>query len=356
MKTQLDKTGRMPERNAVVDIYKGIGIILMMMGHIGFGGFVDHTIHAFHMPMFFFVSGFLFKEIADRNLKGILLRKTQSLLVPYFLFGLGHYLLWMVFPVFRQGEVNLNPLWHLLWENTTKLPIAGALWFLTALLWTNVIFLLLRKKIENDKELTIWIVLLVTAAHLCLKILPFRLPWALDAGIIGMGFFLAGYLLQKKKEHKVISHLLHMPLWQLLPAGIVCLVLILVNDDVNMRTGQYACAELFWVNALAASVLLFVLAGYLQKWEEKVKLLAVVNVLLKEIGAHAITYVCLNQIVLLVWQMLLSRFETEDNTLVKLVIRCTVLVLSVGTIEFAEKYLKISKVTNIRIKGKELGR
>ena len=102
-----------PGRNAVVDSYKGIGIFLMMMGHIGFGGFVDHTIHAFHMPMFFFVSGFLFKETADRPLKAIFSRKMRSLLVPYFLFGLGHYLLWMIFPVFRQGEVNLNPLWHL---------------------------------------------------------------------------------------------------------------------------------------------------------------------------------------------------------------------------------------------------
>lgn len=50
------------KRIEYVDIYRGIGIILMIMGHIGFGGKFDIWIHAFHMPMFFFISGFLHKE------------------------------------------------------------------------------------------------------------------------------------------------------------------------------------------------------------------------------------------------------------------------------------------------------
>lgn len=42
-----------------IDILKGIGIILMIMGHIGFGGIFDFYIHAFNMPLFFFVSGYM---------------------------------------------------------------------------------------------------------------------------------------------------------------------------------------------------------------------------------------------------------------------------------------------------------
>lgn len=41
-------------------IYIAVGIVLMVMGHIGFGKVFDILIHAFHMPMFFFVSGFLY--------------------------------------------------------------------------------------------------------------------------------------------------------------------------------------------------------------------------------------------------------------------------------------------------------
>lgn len=42
------------------DIFRGLGIILMIMGHIGFGRYFDYFIHAFHMPMFFFAGGHSF--------------------------------------------------------------------------------------------------------------------------------------------------------------------------------------------------------------------------------------------------------------------------------------------------------
>ena len=45
-----------------IDILKSFGIILMIMGHIGFGSIFDYWIHAFHMPMFYLISGFLYKK------------------------------------------------------------------------------------------------------------------------------------------------------------------------------------------------------------------------------------------------------------------------------------------------------
>ena len=41
-----------------MDIFRGIGIILMIMGHIWFGQIFDTFKAAFHMPMFFIISGF----------------------------------------------------------------------------------------------------------------------------------------------------------------------------------------------------------------------------------------------------------------------------------------------------------
>ena len=52
----MEETKRIDE----VDILKGIGIILMITGHIEFGSVYDKWIHSFHMPMFFIISGFLF--------------------------------------------------------------------------------------------------------------------------------------------------------------------------------------------------------------------------------------------------------------------------------------------------------
>lgn len=54
MKAQKDN---LTDRLNYIDCFRAIGICLMIMGHVGFGGHFDKWIHAFHMPMFFFVSG-----------------------------------------------------------------------------------------------------------------------------------------------------------------------------------------------------------------------------------------------------------------------------------------------------------
>lgn len=60
----------MKERCRYMDIFRAFGIILMVMGHINFGKHFDHFIHAFHMPMFFFVSEKLFTETKLKVLMG----------------------------------------------------------------------------------------------------------------------------------------------------------------------------------------------------------------------------------------------------------------------------------------------
>lgn len=43
-----------------IDIFRAFGIILMIMGHVKFGSIFNKWIHAFHMPMFFFISGWFY--------------------------------------------------------------------------------------------------------------------------------------------------------------------------------------------------------------------------------------------------------------------------------------------------------
>ena len=54
-----------------IDIFRSFGIILMVMGHIGYGKAFDLFIHAFHMPMFFWISGYLFSYKAKEEISFI---------------------------------------------------------------------------------------------------------------------------------------------------------------------------------------------------------------------------------------------------------------------------------------------
>ena len=76
------------KRLEYLDVAKGIGILLVYIGHCFLNpeSWSFRWIYSFHMPLFFFISGMLFNFHRDDGLKLYALKKTISLLVPYILF------------------------------------------------------------------------------------------------------------------------------------------------------------------------------------------------------------------------------------------------------------------------------
>jgi fucose 4-O-acetylase-like acetyltransferase len=71
-----------------IDIAKGFGILTVVAGHI-YEGDIRRIIFIFHMPLFFFISGYLFKP--DLNRMHYFKKKSYHLLVPYIAFLLPIY-------------------------------------------------------------------------------------------------------------------------------------------------------------------------------------------------------------------------------------------------------------------------
>lgn len=86
-----------------IDVAKGIGIVLVVMGHTivpqlketEIGGFIWNFIYNFHMPLFFFISGWLFeRRLEHYTSKGKFISdKLKFLMLPYLTFSIIAYLL-----------------------------------------------------------------------------------------------------------------------------------------------------------------------------------------------------------------------------------------------------------------------
>ena len=63
-----------------LDFVRGICIIYMIMGHIAYKPIIDHYIHAFHMPLFFVVSGF-FLINTNMTIKEYFIKMIKKLLI-----------------------------------------------------------------------------------------------------------------------------------------------------------------------------------------------------------------------------------------------------------------------------------
>lgn len=74
------------ERDYVMDMMKGIGIILVVFGHVIQNVYI---INSFHMPLFFVLAG---AAVAYSKSKSSVTKRAKRLLFPYFIIILVHVL------------------------------------------------------------------------------------------------------------------------------------------------------------------------------------------------------------------------------------------------------------------------
>ena len=80
-----------------IDVLKGIGIILVVIGHVNTKGFLVQWLYTFHMPLFFALSGYiLYKFGKNIPFRKFLLKRTKSILWPFILFRLLLFIYWIV--------------------------------------------------------------------------------------------------------------------------------------------------------------------------------------------------------------------------------------------------------------------
>ena len=186
-----------------LDSAKGFGILLVVLGHASLLGPLNHFLFAFHMPLFFIISGVLFKP---RPLGVIFRRKTQSLLVPYFVFAFLTFIYWSVVERrFRPGSysvpdaaINIVVARGGIEHN----PYNVVLWFLPCLFITEIMFSAIHMIVNRGSLgrraggiaiVCSCIVSFLIGGWLQSLDLP-RLPFTLDIIPFSYGFYAIGYV------------------------------------------------------------------------------------------------------------------------------------------------------------------
>lgn len=123
------------KRLQYLDIAKGIGIFLVLWGHLLPDGFLDDFIYAFHMPLFFFLSGFLLCKKRKETKKDWKMKLFYQLIVPYLCFSF-FYLLWELV-VIKETAIGMI---YLAWQTVTFRGMAP-LWYLASLYFAEIVFL-----------------------------------------------------------------------------------------------------------------------------------------------------------------------------------------------------------------------
>lgn len=323
-----------------IDIFRGFGIVLMIMGHIYFGDKFDFYIHAFHMPMFFFVTGFFFRS-KEIEIAEFIKKKFMTLLIPYLSFSVMH----CIFYLILNKTFHISLLYHVMLINTDGMPIAGALWFLTALFFVDILYFVLDRKFkDNMKVFTLIIVFFAAAGTAVPMLMNIRLPWAIDISFVSLGFCHIGRLISQNRSNKIIAYMLNMNIFYTIAVIAVFSITVFVNGYVNMRKGEYSIVPLFWLNAIGLIIGWLNLARIIDSSLSNAPVVDKVIGEMKFIGRNSIIYLCLNQVTILVIQKIckhlpLSQIPWLVISFVSLII--TIAVLHLFTILFNRTKLKL---------------
>lgn len=182
-----------------VDVLKGIGIVLMIIGHLEISTHLRSVIYSFHMPLFFFVSGVLWKDKHSKlSIGQFLSREGSKLLYPYFVFSALQILQSFV-ENGRNGEwiqVVNRVISTLLGVRSIvpygELNYLGLLWFFPALLTTEILFYFAKRCRYTGVVISVYTIIGVLYAYYIGEL--FRIPLCIDVALLSCLFMYVGDL------------------------------------------------------------------------------------------------------------------------------------------------------------------
>ncbi len=161
-----------------------IGAFFVVLGHSTPTGVSDMPvlideirtfIYCFHMPLFFFIAGFLFKYTSDKREKpygSFIKKKAIRFLTPYFVLSLVGIIPKVLLSSYVSDEVSFS--WDYVFEAifNPRLNVWGHFWFLPALLLIFVISYLILRCYSNKAVYSI-----LLAVSLALAVFPINTNW-----------------------------------------------------------------------------------------------------------------------------------------------------------------------------------
>lgn len=250
-------------RELWIDAAKGLSIIFVVMGHSG-DVFANHYLSWFRMPLFFLLSGMVFKPIDPARYMSWAVKRTKGLMTPYIAYGLLITTVLLLFTFNLKGFAE--NIARLLYGGLSLTGPYGVFWFITCLLFTQLLFGYITR-FRKATQIVI-IVLYYLLAHVIsmTSLKNYNLPWNIDVSLIAITYYALGYY-GKKAIPALLSRWAVVPVLLLLSAAAFYLDRTgVISYTLNMKYKEYdalvldlaipliislsVCAIVYWLSRL----------------------------------------------------------------------------------------------------------
>ena len=195
-----------------IDYSKGILILLVIAGHAipEFGlqlPYLERIIYSFHMPAFFIISGYLYKQRSGETIYWYIRKKAKQLLLPYCEFCILIFFCHLMKQIVLRNDsaffVNFLKKEILLGTITLNYKsIFSNLWFLPAMFSASIVFSLIHRKFKYELLRFFACLFLGCVSCVWASILESPLPVNLDAALLALPFMELGYIYKRYSSGK----------------------------------------------------------------------------------------------------------------------------------------------------------
>lgn len=228
-----------------IDIAKGIGILLVIAGHT-ISLQYSSPVYAFHMPLFFSMSGLLFNDKGE-GFGRFFISKARSVLRPWAVMLIISFLICICIPVWRS-EITIQAMMADLYTANTNVVQNSSLWYLVCYFFLLIFFYF----INRIKRTPIFIIVFILIAIALLWIreglnltsMPFkRLPFKIDSALVALVFFSVAYWF-KDKIFVLLSKKIH---WTIIILVIIAAAALSVfNGWANINSLDFGEVRLLY--------------------------------------------------------------------------------------------------------------
>ena len=270
----LQGTDRPARRTQWIDSAKGLGILLIVFGHVYSTvtpSALNLYIYAFHVPLFFFFISGLTLRPARGPLYGVVKNKFLALIVPYFWYAFLGYAFYLAgFLLAQRQGLHVPQFDYGLWRPLAGIffgtigegrIINGPVWFLMGLFWTFVLGYMINTYIRGS--LRQWISILFLTGCGLMMATRLTLPFSGVAALCSLIFFHAGYRFQTVGLMHAIGQSTR---WWLLAALAVLSLFSQTNGFVALGEGSVGHPLWFLVFAFIGTFMVVLFVTVADRW------------------------------------------------------------------------------------------
>ena len=295
-----------------IDNAKALGIFLVILAHTQINGSVTDWISVFRMPLFFFISGYLFSFERNPSIKEFIKKRFHQIVIPYIIINVITYFFWLF--IGRNYGISGNedsiawysPIIAMLLCDGKNMVHDIPLWFLLCLFIVEVVYHFLYKTRTRIQR---WLITFTFGimGYINYKFVPIVLPFSLGTAFVGMMFyFLGNEIALYKRKYKTPSLLQF-----LLLIVSLCIVTYfsIINERVYLYCNHYGNYLYFILAALSGIYMMFALSDYISKVFGNNSIIRYIsNNTLVICGFHLMIYTLLKGIAVYIFSMPLDIF------------------------------------------------